>query len=161
MKSLRLHLTLTDTGTANVGVSYARFMVLYDRNANGGYIASNVILSDSTQNNTITNGDWNSSLNPNFFDRFVVLMDEMLILPPWVSPAGATYTTGPTETQTFEIDRFIKLKNLETIYNNTSNPMTIGNITTGALEVLCFGDTAEANSAWALEGKARLRFRDN
>lgn len=163
LKSLRLRLRLiNNTVSTNAIISHARVMVLYDRNPNGAYVAANTILGESLQSNSIGTGTMDSNINPNFFDRFVVLMDKHLVLPPYTSTGvGNVYTYGPSENEEMKIEEFIRLKNLECQYNGTANPMTIAYQNIGSLQILCFGDTASATQPWSLNGTARLRFRDN
>lgn len=159
MKSLRLRLSLKTSGNNQPAKAVGRLMVLYDRNVNGTYPAVNNILSESLQNNTIAAGIYSSNLNPNFFDRFAVLMDKFITIPPQEGVIANTQDTGPTVMEAFQVDEFIKLKNLESQFSATSSPMTIANIQTGALYILSYGDTAAANVGWCWQGSARLRFR--
>jgi len=100
-----------------------------------------------------------TNLNPQYFDRFTILFDRTMVSPPLdTTSAGAIATPGCTEEKCWLIDEFIKLKGLETVFNATSNPMGIGNITTGALIVYVWGGAA--TSAWGLAGTSRLRFYD-
>lgn len=160
MKSLRIRMNLTPTGNATADPTYARVMLIYDRNANGTYPATNLILSDSIQNNTVTAGLFNSNLNPNLFDRYAVLMDKLLVIPCAQATVNLTSVTPSTEHMEWDIDEFIKLKNLETQFSGTANPMTIAQVQTGALQILCMGSATAANTSWALFGTTRLRFRD-
>lgn len=161
MKSLRLRLSLSLTGKSSGVPTFQRILIIYDRNTNGQYPASNALLGDMISTNAVNAGSPWSNLNPSFFDRCVVLMDEMIMLPVYNGGAAALDDTmGPTTDRTFIIDRFIKLKNLETIYNNTT--AVIGSIQTGGLYIVAFGDATVAGSdAWQLQGTARLRFLDN
>jgi len=59
------------------------------------------------------------------------------------------------------IDEYINLKDMETIFNGTANPLLIGNVQTGALIIATIGDVLAANQPYSLRGVARLRFRDN
>jgi len=165
LKSCRLRLRFVQNTSNSDTVTHARVMLLYDRNPNTAYAAANTILGESLQSNTIGTGTMDSNINPNFFDRFVVLMDKHLVLPPLNSSAGGisvlAYTNGPSENNTFKLEEFIKLRNLECQYNGSANPMTIAQQNIGSLQILCFGDTAAATQAWSMTGTARIRFRDN
>lgn len=169
LKSLRLFLNIKNSNPIGQdGMTYVRVMVLYDHNPDGVYIATNQILSNITQANVVQNGQYTDSLNPNFFERMVVLMDKFICLPPYDATGDThAYLTGPTYENTFLINEYVNLKNLETIYGNTSNglatanPMTIAYVQTGALYILTLGDTAAGSQPWTLTGSARLRFRDN
>lgn len=163
MKSLRIRLALAVVnGVVNGGTSNVRVALIYDRQPNAAYIASNAIFGESLQANTIGTGTMFSNLNPNFFERFRVLMDKQITLPPFDNGMiGSTGLTGPTTDETFKIDEFIPLKDLETLYNGTANPMTIAQITTGALLLVVFGDNADATAPYGYKGTVRLRFHDN
>jgi len=161
MKSLRLRLKLLNTANVNDvnDISNARVMILYDRNPNGAYQASSTILGESLQSNSIGTGTHMSNLNPNYFDRYTVLMDKLLTLPPRNHTAiTGTFVTGATTPNDFILDEFVKLRNLESQFSGTANPMTIAQISSGALVILSFGGTA--TQAWCLTGTARLRYYD-
>lgn len=163
MKSLRVRFGII-AGNAVVAANptNVRVLVLYDRQPNGAYPAINTILGESLQSNTIGTGTMYSNLNPNFFERFRVLMDKQITLQPFDGTAiTSTSCTGPTDVCGFKLDEFILLKDLETLFNGTANPLTIAQITTGALYIATFGDTAAANQPWVMTGTTRLRFRDN
>lgn len=163
MKSLRLRLAMIFAkAVVQANTTNVRVLVLYDRQPNGAYPAINTILGESLQSNTIGTGTMYSNLNPNFFERFRVLMDKQITLQPFDSTAvTGTSCTGTTDPSSFKIDEFLPLKDLETLYNGTANPLTIAQITTGALYIATFGDAAAANQPWAITGTARLRFHDN
>lgn len=169
MKSLRIRMNISAaTGVNEPMPTNARIMILYDHNPDGAYIASNQILGNVTQANVIQVGQYSDNLNPNFFERMVVLMDKFITLPPYVANNVATTSvTAVTQENVFHIDEFVKLKDLETIYGNTTNglatanPMTIAYVQTGALYIMTFGDNAAASQPWTLTGSMRLRFRDN
>jgi hypothetical protein len=166
LKSVRLRFNLNlNAANVNLNITNCRMLLVYDRNPNGGYLASNAILGESLQSNTIGTGTLLSNLNPNYFDRYVILMDKLIPLPPWNSASGVsgTNTQGDTsnDCNTYHINEFIKLKNLECQYNGTANPMTIAYQNIGSLQLVCFGDTAAASQPWGWIGTARLRFRDN
>lgn len=168
MKSLRLRMSILPTGNVNASPTNGRVLLVYDHNPDGAYIATNQILANITQANVVQNGIFTDNLNPNFFDRMSVLMDEFITLPPFETGAiTSTNTTGVTQESAFHIDRFISLKNLEVVFGNTTNgmatanPMTIAYVQTGALYIVGYGDTAAGAAPWVLTGSARLRFRDN
>lgn len=168
LQSLRIRMNIVANGVFNAQPTNGRIMILYDHNPDGSYVASNSILGNSIQSNSITTGLYSDNLNPNYFERMVVLMDKFISLPPYTNGSLSTSdTTGCTEICSFHIDEFIKLKDLESIYGNTSNgaatanPMTIAYIQTGAIYILTYGDTAAASAPWCLTGNCRLRFKDN
>lgn len=157
LKSLRIRMNLVSIGNTFVIPTRGRVMILYDRNPNGSYVAANSILSAYTQANVVQSGTYSDNLNPNFFDRFVVLMDKFITLQ---SLSAAVETTGPTDPESFKVDEFIKLKDLECVYQGTANPLLIANASVGSLQVLTYGDIGSGSDPWALTGTMRLRFRD-
>jgi len=162
LKSLRLRLSISTTTNNNDSITNGRVLLLYDRQPNTAYTASNSMLSSSRQDNTIVAGIWSDNINPNFFDRFVVLMDKKIVLPPDNTGSLTTNSTaGPTCISSFEIDEYINLKNLESQFNGTASPLTIAYINIGALLLVGYGDQAGGLDPWCLKGSARLRFRDN
>jgi hypothetical protein len=162
LKSLRLRFDIGPIGRNVPQESSARMMVVYDRNPNGSYPLISQMLAASRQDGTTNAGTMWSSVNCNLLDRFVVLMDEFLILPAFHGAGiNSTQVIGPTTQDGFRIDKYIKLKGLETVFNNTSNPLTIANVQIGALYLVSWGNVAAAASAWSWVGETRLRFQDN
>lgn len=162
MKSIRVRLAFTQTAIANEGLTGARIMIIYDRQPNGAYPATNTILSDSLQNNTISTGIFSSNLNPNFFDRMVVLKDDFIPLSSWQANLTSSNQFSATADSSFTYDHHIKLRNLESQFNGTANPLTIAYLNIGALYIVVYGDgVANTSDPWQLRGTARLRFRDN
>lgn len=169
LKSLRLKGSwIVGNAVATLTPYQVRLMVIYDHNPDGAYTAANQILGSITQANVVSTGIASDSLNPNFFERMVVLMDKWITLPPY--NAGALSTTsmnGPSDQVAFCVDEYVSLKNLEVVYGNTSNglatanPMTIAYIQSGALYIVSYGLNAAASCPYQFYGSARLRFRDN
>lgn len=159
LKSLRIRGTLEVTGNGGTPPPQnARFMVIYDRQVNATYPALNTILSDVTSGNAIVNGDFLSSINPSFYDRYIVLCDKLFILG--AMPLNST-DQGPTELKQFVIDEFIKLKGLEVVFTDSTVGGPIADISTGALYMIGWGDQANGNEPYYMNIKTRLRFYDN
>lgn len=161
LKSLKLKLGIQATGVTLGGLQRGRIMIIYDRAPNGAYAASNTILANALQANTIGNGDMWSDIDPDKFDRYTVLMNELIVLQPLSAALTSDFSVGPTMTEMFIFERYIKLKNLECVYGSTSNPATIANQTIGSLQILVLGDLAANSEPWQLRGGARLRFYNN
>jgi len=157
-------LNISKTANSNNATStnICRTILIYDRSPNGaGYPGVTTIFSDVLQSNTIQTGSVYSNLNPTFYDRFVVLMDKTYIMPPVnTGELGVLTFIGPTTHDNYKIDEYIKLKGLETVFKTTSNPSVIGNVTVGALYLVCLGDVADQQDVWCLAGQSRLRFMD-
>ena len=60
----------------------------------------------------------------------------------------------------WELDEFISLKGLETVYLSTSSPLTIANISSGALLLVARAYDATNSVVSCVMGKARLRYYD-
>lgn len=167
LKSMRIRLILNekpDPGVSDLYFNSVRVLVLYDRQPNGAYNTNAQVLNSVGQTGSLGNNANTDSLNPTYFDRYVILMDKWMVTPP-VAAVGTSITTatsiGPTAIESFKIDEYIKLKGLETVFSGTSSPMTIGNIQTGALIIMTKGTNPNnATTGWQLFGTCRLRFWD-
>lgn len=158
LKSLRVRFSLELTDKTGNPPQGARFMVVYDRQPNGVHPATNVILANIVSSNTITNGNWLSSINPNFYDRFIVLCDKMFIIG---GDVNGPVTTQPAEQKGFLIDEFIKLKGLETQFGSNTAGCPIADLNTGALYIVGFGDQDNNSETFYMSGQLRLRYYDN
>lgn len=164
LKSLRLRLSLKTTpNVTGVGSFGARIMVIYDRQPPSSYPATNTLISSINGGNVIVNGLYTDGINPNFMDRLVVLMDEKISLQEFDSGAiTSTSFTGSTDICNFSIDRYVKLKNLETAFSGSNATMTLSLLSTGALYLITMSDSvANSSDSWQLYGSARLRYHDN
>lgn len=162
LKSLRIRFDIAPTLQSVEVNSSARLMVIYDRNPNGAYPLITNMLANNKQDGTTGNGIMWSSVNCNLMDRFVVLMDEFVVLPPITNGGvNGNFLTGPTSEKSFKIDRYIKLKGLETVFSGTASPLTIANVQVGALYLVSWGNVALATAPYTWVGTTRLRFRDN
>lgn len=165
LHGLKYRFEIDSTAVVNNNVSYMRLMFLYDRQpgynqtTTSYYWPVNQILQDSRQDNVQVSGVYDSNISSGQMERFVNLSDRLIALPPWDNLV-ASDTVGPTAMNTYVYEGYIKLRGMETVYNSTSAPAVIANVTTGALIILVYGDTAAAASAWSLTGIARLRFQD-
>jgi len=159
LKSLRIRGAIELTGNGGTPPPQnARFMVVYDRQVNNAYPAVNNILSNVTTGNTITAGDYLSSINPAFYDRYIVLCDKLFILG---SNALGSTDQGPTEMKQYVLDEFIKLKGLEVQYSTSTGGAPIADVTTGALYMIGFGDQSNGGEPYYMNMRTRLRFYDN
>jgi len=171
-KSLEIRgkIAQTNTNTAAVNSSFARVIILYDRQANGALPTIADILTDyaydgSTESNAF------SGLNMNNRDRFLILRDRKIHLPA-VGPLGIppvnttpaavivreTLTTD--QSSSFVVNEFIKLKGLETHYK-ASTTGGIGDISTGSflLFLISSGDLGYP-AAYSMNYSARFKFFD-
>lgn len=170
MKSIHLRGIISALGNnANADVNHlGRLMVVYDKQPNGAYPATADLLLDTDQA-AATGTTVTSSINMNKRNRFVVLADMQVILPA-VGVNGATAAStvnggtdpngnagGPQQGQ-FNINRFIKLKNLEAIYRGAGG--NIADLDTGSLLLFTFSNSANAAGSYGITLCSRLRFMD-
>jgi len=174
MKSLHFRATIKPSGTnvAAFATTATRIMIVYDRQANGAIPAPADLIQSYQDNGTSSSLVWDG-INMNNRDRFVVLMDNYLTLPPvgamGASPASSVLSfqsaneskAGHTQGQTL-MNRFIKLKGLETHYKASSNPAAIGDIATGSLLLFVRNEDAAVPPAatWNIFLASRLKFFD-
>lgn len=162
LKSLRIRLALSDLQHNYDVISENRIMIVYDRQPNGTYPTINNMLQLIKQDGSTAHGNEVSNINVSQLDRYVVLMDKLISLPPYESGAfNTTSMVGVTQQSSYIIDEFIKLKRLETCFSTTSNPCTIATIQTGALYVISLGDAVATGEPYCWVGNMRLRFYDN
>lgn len=159
LKSLRIRFRARNSGFDYNEVSTARFMILYDRQPNGAYPTISTVLNTARQDGTGVGGTLDSNINANLLERFIVVMDKYFPLPPSDDTNNA-FSTGSTAPLSFCIDEFLKLKNLETVYNATASPMTIAQVQTGALYLLVLGNVTTGTEPFFFQGEVRLRYRD-
>jgi len=158
MKSVHLVGILKQTGTVNVSNDYGRVVVVYDRQPNGALPAITTILLQYDQSSTTSTTAF-SGLNPDQRERFMIVADEHIALPSVVAASGLTGGVDGLSV-TFNINRFIKLRNLTTHFQHDSNPAVIGDVATGALYVFTLGAFASGSEGWNASLSWRLRYVD-
>lgn len=158
MQSLHVTGEVNQTTTATSFNDYARILVIYDRQTNGAVPTYATIMAAYDQSGTAST-NYLSGVNPDERERFVVLMDQRLVLPACPGGTGATGATdGPAVT--FNISRFIKMRNLLTHYKADSSPAVIGDIATGAIYLIGIGRAASGSEGWQCNLQTRLRYKD-
>lgn len=158
MKNLHIRGALRPSATNGENTS-ARMIILYDRQPTGALpVITDILLSRDQAGATTTTG--HSEINLDNRDRFVILRDLMWYLPSSTNTAGVL-TNGPNfpgDDEKFDVNVFIKLKELGTHFKSSTNPTAIGDIATGALYALFI---SEANDGtWSAKVSFRLRFDD-
>jgi len=150
MKSL--HIKGTIVPTQAVGADYLRVMIIYDAQCNKALPATNnLILLDANAAPATTSF---SEINLNNRERFKILRDKR-----FASPGCASTTVGLNLDQTMcmNINEFIKLKGLDTMYDAT-NGGTAADITSGSLFILLI--STNTNNLWNFNFQTRLRYYD-
>lgn len=171
MKSLHLRATIVLGGLNAAAITSptpGRVMVVYDRQTNGAVPTAADLIAAYSAAGVVTNGPLDG-LNMNNRDRFIVLMDDQLIFPPiginGATPASTALTfQAGNDTQgqgpqgQFNINRFIKLRGLETHFKASAG--NIGDIATGSLLLFTISADGAANGAYQLYWTSRLKFLD-
>lgn len=157
MQSLHLNGVCVQTGTATTTNDYARICIVYDRQTNGAIPNFSDIFTNYSQS-SVTSSSAFSGINPDERERFVVLADFRLVLP-------ATTVTGQTGANdalaiTSNINRFLKLGNLSTMYKGDTAPSVIGDIATGALYITTIGSFPAGTQGYQAVLSWRLRYKD-
>lgn len=136
-----------------------RMVVVWDKQPSGAAIpAFDNIFGITAQDGTESCPDITCPPRYDNMDRYQILRDCF-----WNPPAMAIAATGtgPSNTIAMEVDEYIALPRLESVYSGQSTPMTIADISTGALYV-CIRQTAQGGgtSSAQFDGIARLRYND-
>lgn len=154
MKSLHIRGYISNiiTTTQDMG----RIIIYYDSQPNAAAPLITDLLQDS---NAAAGTTAFSEINLINRQRFKILRDYQVLLPSVTNTAGVltNLTIMDPIKESFNIDFFIKLKGLETIYNAT-NGGTVADITSGAIGMVCV--CASNNSDWAFTWTSRLRYYD-
>jgi len=131
-----------------------RMVVFYDSQPNAGVSTLATLFADS---NAAHGTSVDSEINLDNRARFKILADKQFIFPSLTNTAGVLTNLGPQDNilQSFDINLFIKLKGLETVFNGT-NGGTDADITSGSLYVVTFGGIGNYGAQWA----SRLRYYD-
>lgn len=134
---------------------FVRMFIVYDKQANGALPSIQDLLRDQVN----AAGDSNfsgttSNLNLNNRDRFEMIRDWQWWLP-------ATNAATPAQnTKELSFKAFIPLGGRETTYRAESTPGVIGDIATGSLLLVTFGNRNSTEEGYGITLSARLRFYD-
>lgn len=163
-KSIRLRLYLIPTG--NQQLTWSRLMIVYDRQTNGMYPPTNQILSRINAVNTLIPGVDTGNIDINSLERYLSIMDTYKSLPAFYT-AATTRFVGSTNNSAFIVDKFIKLRGLETLFKgtmNNGNPEVIADVITGGLYLISYSEldaTDPMATTYLYSGDVRFRFQDN
>lgn len=160
LKSLRLmgnvRSTMVPSATfGDVQQDYIRMIVVWDKQPSGAAIPSyDTIFGITDQSGTESCPDILCPLRYDNIGRFRVLRDKVLIPELGVQGSGGS-SNGVTAVCHY--DEYIKL-NTTTIFSGQTSPMSIADISTGALYVYFRGYYSTLNRS--VDGVARLRYTD-
>jgi len=142
----------TAGATSFIGVT-VRMTLIWDKQPSGVLPVFSTIFGRTVQDGT----ESCEYLDPPRYDnqdRFSVLLDKNIQMEPTAVATGAGIYT-------LIFDEFVKLNGLSTVFSGASTPMTIADISTGALYLAFRANNNSANGTCFNEaGIARLRYRD-
>lgn len=173
MKNLQIEMRLRcvdDMAGRDAPMSYCRCLIVYDRQTNGTFPTISDILQDVDQAGT-NSTDVMSDINLNNRDRFTILRDARFIVPSantdQISAGKMKFAndqlwpSDASEQSCAHWKYFIPLKGLITQYKADSSPAVIGDIATGSLYLITFGDLTAGTEAFEIVYSSRLRFFDH
>jgi len=146
---------------AGVDPGPVRLVFVWDKQPSGAAIpAFDVIFGITSQTGVETCPDITCPPRYDNMDRFRVVRDLLIDAPDFTVPAVSA-GTAPSIQRTICINEYIKLPLLESVYSGQINPMTIADISTGALYLYIRSYRAVAGQALVnLDATCRLRFTD-
>lgn len=152
---------------AAVNEQFARVLVVYDRQPNGAFPSvADVLTNYDEAGGTSAAQPAFQHINMNNRDRFQILRDRKIILPPLgingATPAAQTNIVVDANSSTgnkFLFEEFIRLNGAE--MHSKASTGVIGDISTGSIFVLCVSSAdSNATAAWTLYMTCRLKFLD-
>ena len=162
LKSIRVRMniqltydeTLTETKSKHL-----RYLIVYDKQPNGSLPIKSEIIQAKNQSGTET-GVWNGYLAYDNMERFIILKDHTISMNPnFRILSGNDGYLGRQTHEVFE-ECYLRLNHV-TNFKSESTPMTIADVSTGALYLIYLSDvTAEDPTLSIEESWARLRYTD-
>lgn len=153
LKSLKINCWLDYSGNGQVTSNLFRLMVVYDRQPNGTYPTAGDLFNHLDQTGNLTNPTLSNlvtaQINPNYFDRFVVLLDKNFE-SPWTAAGGDNTITSDPLNEPWIIKHYINLRGLETTFKSTANPQTVAGFSTGNLMVIGLGEDIASKTGWRI-----------
>ncbi len=147
------------TTTENLVGACMRMIVVWDKQPTGTQPQFDAICGRTSQDGTETS-DVFDNLRYDNTARFQILREVMFTGNPTANPAPTAGTENAVVLR-FPFDEFIDLKNRTTVFSGDSDPVTIADISSGALYVYWRANAAVNNQLdWEVETEshARLRF---
>jgi len=152
------HFSAPNSETAGYEGNYVRMVVVYDKQPSGGAIPSFDTVFGTTDQSGSETTDILDPIKYDNMSRFRVLRDTVLTSNVTAAPE----TAGSQWIAHYPFDEYIKLGKMETVFSGQSDPMTIADISTGALYVYFRADIQTATDFMlvAQTAKSRLRYFD-
>lgn len=161
LKSVRVKGRLTNTfnmSTGDVVGNVTRMALVWDKQPSGNAIPNfDAIFGTTTQTGTESSNVFAPPKYDNM-DRFRILKDETFDFLPKCQPLANSDFVN----EHIGIDCYLMLSDLESVYQGQSNPMTISDISSGALYLVlrAVENTATTSIAQA-DLNIRVRYSDN
>lgn len=157
LKSLRISgiLNLNNSDPTFAEPVVVRMCIVWDKQPSGVLPTFQDIFGSTNQDGTETT-QFLDSLRYDNVGRFRTLLDKRYTLNPGFNPGAASQNVA------CDINEYIKLNNLKTIFSGQSIPMTIADISTGALYIVFRASTQTAKATAQLDADCvcRLRYTD-
>lgn len=118
--------------TGSLGGNTVRMVVVWDKQPSGGAIPTFDSIFGVTDQTGTESCTFLNPIKYDNMDRFSVLRDCVVDMSPEVDAGGGTVNAC---TQMASFDEYIKLGNKEVVFLGQSSPMTIADISTGAIYV--------------------------
>lgn len=146
-------------GTGNIEGGTLRYLVVWDKQPSGGAIPAFDVMFGRTDQAGTESCQYLDGLRYDNTDRFSVLRDGIVTLNPQLDNAAAV--AGDATRYEFQMDEFIKLGGRECQFSGQTSPMTIADVSSGALYLIFRADKVSASQAWSVaQSVARLRYTD-
>lgn len=163
LKSLRVTGVVTGTMTPDpttglMAELVMRMVVVWDKQPSGAAIPTyDTIFGITSQDGTESTPNFMNPPRYDNMDRFRVLRDVVCELD-----AKATSAAGTTRVVNVNksVDEYVKLPLLESVYSGQSSPMTIADISTGALYIYFRSNLNQAYAQAAVQLNGRIRYTD-
>lgn len=149
-----------ETTTGILQSNCLRQVVVWDKQPTGVLPVFDAIFGTTDQAGTEST-QYLDPLKYDNMDRFQILRDTKYVMNPLTENQQGG--TADSVNQVFVVDEFIKLNNRESVYSGDSSPMTISDISSGALYVIYRAEIdGPTNTAWTVDPScfARLRYND-
>lgn len=145
--------------TGIIDSATVRMILVWDKQPSGAAIPTFDTIFGHTDQTGTEATTFLDSIKYDNMDRFKILRDVVIPAQPqlWNNSALSTNTTRSD----YKIDEYVQLRDREVVYSGQSNPMTIADISTGALYLIFRADTSAVGAFWSIQNAwARLRYTD-
>lgn len=163
-KSLRVKgvVTFTNTptfATGNQNGNWIRMVVVHDQQPSSGSIPTfDTIFGITAQDGAESCPDITCPPRYDNMDRFRVVKDCTFRQP---DASVVSFGSAPSNVFITPVDEYLEVSNLpETVFSGQSAPMTIADISTGAIYVYFRAGVNAASTTTSFDGIARLRYTD-